>query len=141
MAMIIGVFILGAAWAPKLWIGIVCAYAIQTLATVLLTGGISIVSLVSPAESRASAFALFEIFSLVGVLALPIVGVVGDAYGIRTGMAVLTPVLLVGGILVATAGRFVNADIARIYPEHAPQRHREAGGTTGDTLGSDEGGL
>jgi len=117
----IAIFILGAAWAPRLWIGIVCAYAIQVLATVLLSGGISIVSLVAPPESRASAFALFEIFSLVGVLALPLVGVVGDAFGIRVGMAVLAPVLLVGSVLVATAGRFVNEDIARIYPDHAPK--------------------
>lgn len=115
----IAIFILGAAWAPRLWIGIACAYSIQVLATVLLSGGISIVSLVSPPESRASAFALFEMFSLVGVLALPLVGVVGDAFGIRTGMAILAPVLLIGSVLVATAGRFVNADIARIYPDHA----------------------
>ncbi len=127
----IGVFILGAAWAPRLWIGIACAYAVQVLATVLLSGGISIVSLVSPAESRASAFALFEIFALVGVVALPIVGLVGDAYGIRVGMAILAPVLFVGSVLVATAGRFVNDDIARVYPEHVP---KPAGTELTDTL-------
>jgi branched-chain amino acid transport system ATP-binding protein len=116
----IAVFILGAAWAPRLWIGVVCAYAIQVLATVLISGGVALVSLVSPPESRASAFALFEISALLGVVALPLVGTVGDAFGIRIGMAVLAPFLLIGSALVATAGRSANADIARIYPDHAP---------------------
>ena len=49
-----------------------------------------------------------------------IVGIVGDAYGIRVGMAILAPVLFVGSVLVAPAGRFVNEDIARIYPAHRP---------------------
>jgi hypothetical protein len=35
-------------------------------------------------------------------------------------MAVLAPFLLIGSALVATAGRSANADIARIYPDHAP---------------------
>jgi MFS family permease len=120
-ALPIGVFILGAAWAPRLWIGVVCAYAIQVLATVLISGGVALVSLVSPPESRASAFALFEIVSLLGVLALPVVGVVGDALGIRAGMAVLAPMLFIGSLIAASAGRFANTDIARIYPDHVPR--------------------
>ncbi len=118
-ALPIGVFILGVAWAPKLWIGVACVYAIQVFATVLISGGVAIVSLVSPPESRASAFALFEIVSLLGVIALPIVGGVGDAFGIRTGIAILAPMLFVGAFIAASAGRFANADVARIYPDHA----------------------
>jgi branched-chain amino acid transport system ATP-binding protein len=117
-ALSIGVFILGLAWAPKLWIAVAFAYAVQTMATVLIAGGVSVVSLVSPPESRASAFALFEIFALLGVIALPIVGAIGDAVGLRTGMAILAPVLLLGAALVTTAAKFANDDIARIYPDH-----------------------
>jgi branched-chain amino acid transport system ATP-binding protein len=115
----IGIFILGTAWAPRLWVGVVFAYSIQVFATVLIGGGVAVVSLVSPPEARASAFALFEIFALCGVVALPIVGAVGDAYGIRTGMAILAPVVVIGSAIAASAGRFVNADIARVYPDHA----------------------
>jgi MFS family permease len=114
----IGLLIVGLAWAPALWIGITFNYAINVLAPVLLTGGIVIVSLVSPPESRASAFALFEIFSLFGVIALPIVGRVGDAFGIRAGIAILTPALLIGSAIVVSAGRFVKDDIGRIYPDY-----------------------
>jgi branched-chain amino acid transport system ATP-binding protein len=117
-ALPIGFFILGAAWAPRLWIGIVCAYAIQVFATVLISGGVAIVSLISPPESRASAFALFEIVSLLGVVALPIVGRVGDALGLRTGMAILAPMLFIGAAIAASAGRYASEDVARIYPDH-----------------------
>ncbi|HYZ94117.1 MAG TPA: MFS transporter [Actinomycetota bacterium] len=119
-ALPIAVFILGAAWAPSLWIGIVCAYSIQVFATVLISGGVAIVSLVSPPESRASGFALFEIVALLGVIALPIVGRVGDSFGIRTGMAVTAPMLVVGALIAASAGRFANDDVRRIYPDHKP---------------------
>lgn len=132
-AALIGIFIIGVATAPALWVGVTFSYAINVLAPVLFTGGIVIVSLVAPPESRASAFALFEIFSLVGVIALPIVGIVGDAVGIRAGMAILTPVLFIGSLVVVSAGRFVRADIARIYPRYAEDRTRSEATPT-DTL-------
>jgi branched-chain amino acid transport system ATP-binding protein len=116
----IAVFIFGAAVAPRLWIGVACAYGIQIVATVLFAGGFAIVSLVSPPEARASAFAFFNVSSLLGILALPFVGIVGDALGLRTGMALLSPVLLIGGAIIASAGRFVNDDIDRVNPAHVP---------------------
>jgi predicted MFS family arabinose efflux permease len=133
-AALIGLFILGVAWAPALWIGVTFNYAINVLAPVLLTGGVVIVSLVSPPESRASAFALFEIFSLFGVIALPIVGRVGDALGIRAGMAILTPALLIGSVIVVSAGRFVKDDIARIYPDYGAGAAQGPVIQPGDTL-------
>lgn len=118
----ISLLILGAASAPRLWVGIVFAYALVALGAVLLAGGIAIVSLVAPPEARASAFAFFNISSLLGAVSLPIVGAVGDAVGIRWGMAVLTPMIVIGGFIVASAGRFVNQDIARVHPDRtAPE--------------------
>lgn len=132
-AAFIGLFILGVAWAPVLWVGVTFSYGINVLAPVLFTGGIVIVSLAAPPESRASAFALFEIFSLAGVIALPIVGVVGDALGIRAGIAILTPALFVGSLIVFSAGRFVRSDIARIYPQYATDQ-TSSGAAPPDTL-------
>jgi len=113
-AAIIGVFILGAAGAPKLGFGIACSYLINIVATSLFAGGFAIVSLVAPPEARASAFAFFNVSALLGILALPFVGAVGDALGLRVGIAMLTPMLLIGAAIIASAGRFVNADIAKV---------------------------
>lgn len=114
----IALFILGVAVAPTLWFGVMCAYAMNVLAPILLTAGIVLISLITPPETRASGFALFEIFSLLGVIALPIVGVVGKSYGIRTGIAILAPVLVLGAGVVVSAARFVRDDIKRIYPDY-----------------------
>ena len=115
-AAVIGVFILGAAGAPRLAFGVLCSYAINIIATPLFAGGFAIVSLVAPPEARASAFAFFNVSALLGVLALPFVGIVGDALGLRAGMAMLTPMLVIGAAIIASAGRFVNDDIARVNP-------------------------
>jgi MFS family permease len=115
-AAVIGVFILGAAGAPRLFVGVICSYSINIIATSLFAGGFAIVSLVAPPEARASAFAFFNVSALLGVLALPFVGIIGDALGLRAGIAMLTPMLMIGAVIIASAGRFVNADIARVNP-------------------------
>lgn len=118
----IAILIAGVALAPNVVIGVAFNYGTNVLGPILFTGGIVIVSLVAPPESRSSAFALFEIFALIGVIALPIVGAVADAVGgaqgIRAGLGVLPPVLLIGSAIVVSAARFVKADIARIYPDY-----------------------
>lgn len=118
LAAVIFLFILGVAWAPTLWVGVTFSYAINTLAPVLLTAGIVITSLTSPPEVRASAFALFEIFSLFGALSLLVSTSVGQLFGIRVGITVIAPVLLIGAAVVISAAKFVNDDIKRIYPDH-----------------------
>jgi predicted MFS family arabinose efflux permease len=120
-AAIIGVFVLGAAAAPRVAIGVLCSYAINIIATPLFAGGFAIVSLVAPPEARASAFAFFNVSALLGIVALPFVGIVGDALGLRAGMAMLTPMLLIGAAIIASAGRFVNEDIARVNPSGPPE--------------------
>ena len=113
---IIGIFILGAAGAPWLAMGVFCSYAINIMAIPLYAGGFAIVSLVAPPEARASAFAFFNISALLGIVALPYVGIIGDALGLRVGMAMVTPMLVIGALILASAGRNVNADIERVHP-------------------------
>ena len=122
----VGVFILGIAVAPALWVAVVFSYAINVLGTVLYAGGFAIVSLVGPPEVRASAFAFFSISSLLGIVALPMVGIVGDALGLRWGLAFLVPMVVIGSAILASSGRFVNEDIARVSPdrlETTPEPH------------------
>jgi branched-chain amino acid transport system ATP-binding protein len=113
----VAVFMLGIAVAPSLWVAVAFSYAINTLGTTLYAGGFAIVSLVAPPEARASAFAFFNVASLLGIVSLPIVGIVGDSVGLRYGLAVLTPMVLIGSAILARAGRFVNEDMRRVHPE------------------------
>jgi branched-chain amino acid transport system ATP-binding protein len=122
----VAVFIFGIATAPVLWVAVVFSYAINVLGTVLYAGGFALVSLVGPPEVRASAFAFFSISSLFGIVALLLVGVVGDALGLRWALAFLIPMVVIGSAILASAGRFVNEDIKRVNPsglEKTPEPH------------------
>lgn len=110
----IALLIFGVAVAPAIGVAIAFGYAISTLATVLFAGGTAMVSLVAPPEGRAFAFAFFNISALLGVIALPISGILGDLFSLRVGIAALTPVLLVGALLIASAGRTAHADIEAV---------------------------
>ena len=46
---------------------------------------------------------------------LPIIGYIGDHLGLRTGMLVMTPLFLVGGLILATTKNTINGDIADVW--------------------------
>ena len=110
----IAVFILGIAVAPVLWVAVLFSWSISILGTVLYSGGFALVSLVAPPEVRASAFAFFNVSSLLGILALPFAAIISDAAGLRVGLACLTPMVLIGCAIVTSATRYVNEDMERV---------------------------
>ncbi|MDQ1372754.1 MAG: hypothetical protein QOJ09_92 [Actinomycetota bacterium] len=69
-------------------------------------------ALVSPARERSLAFSLGAIFLVLGVVIFYVVGLgsVSDHHGIRWAIAVLTPLWVIGGLVIRTAGPFVAAD-------------------------------
>jgi branched-chain amino acid transport system ATP-binding protein len=119
MAAALSLPIAGFASAPELWMAIVFGYATVSVAILLLAGGRAIVSLVAPPEARASAFAVFGVFALLGVTALPLSGWIGDNYDLRAGIMMLTPALVLGGLVLASAASHVTDDIARVNAGYA----------------------
>jgi predicted MFS family arabinose efflux permease len=107
------------ALAPRLWMGIVCVYAIVMIAVVLLAGGTAVISLVSPPDVRATAFSFYGVFALLGVPSLVIVGAVSDARGLRWGIGMLAPLLLIGATVIRRAGRFIAGDLHSAAPDRA----------------------
>ena len=94
------------------FIGSVVARVVFAILAVSLIPGIYAVgSLVLPARCRALGFSAAGIFGLPGILFLPVAGGIGDTYGLRTGMVVLIPVYIIGALVLASAGRFVNDEI------------------------------
>lgn len=94
------------------FIGSVAARVVFAILAVALIPGIYAVgSLVLPARCRALGFSAAGIFALPGILFLPIAGAISDAHGLRAGMLVLIPVYLLGSVVLASSGLFVNGDI------------------------------
>ena len=109
-------FVAGAAIAAMalspVFIGsVVARIAFAVLAVALIPGIYAVGSLVLPARCRALGFSAAGIFALPGIVFLPVAGGIGDAYGLRAGMLVLIPVYLLGSVVLATSGIFVNDDI------------------------------
>src|SRR5258708_21519667 len=55
------------------------------------------------------------LWGMPGLIVLPIVGAVSDRIGIRAGMLIMTPVFVVGGLILAGSGRGLNQDILQVW--------------------------
>jgi ABC-type branched-subunit amino acid transport system ATPase component/predicted MFS family arabinose efflux permease len=95
---------------------------------------------VSPARVRSLSFAWAALFLLAGVwvlfLILP-VSAIADNHGIRWGLAATTPYWVIGGIVLATAKRFVAEDAAAARSSLAfltGVRHRRLAGESEHVL-------
>lgn len=112
----VGVFV-AAAFAllsvtPFLAVVVLLHMLISAAAALLQPGAFSILSLVIPSQVRSLGFALGALWILPGLALFPIVGLIADNSGIRSALLALCPMLLLAGILLASAGKFVAADIA-----------------------------
>jgi branched-chain amino acid transport system ATP-binding protein len=113
-------FGIAAAWvvfalAPTLPLAIV-ANAVVSAAFFLLIPGIFVtLSLAVPAKVRSFGYAIGTLFILPGLVVLPVIGWLADEYGIRTGLLVAAPVFVIGGLILASAGNFVEHDIGQVW--------------------------
>ena len=97
--------------------------AVAIAANVVVSAGLAFVvpglfatlSLVLPPRARSTGFALASVFVLAGLLTFPVVGLIADSFGMRWGIAVLAPVLFVGGLVVGSAGDLVARDIMQVW--------------------------
>ena len=100
-----------AAVASLMISGAVLAASMGTLAPAFL----ALVSLLAPPRVRSTAFTTMSVLAIPGVaLVLPVLGAVSDAHGIQASVLVLVPVSIAAGLILASAARFVAADIALV---------------------------
>lgn len=91
-------------------------YTVLTMAAALILPAYgTLFSIVFPAPARTVGFAITRVWALPGLIMAPIVGGVGDAYGLRWGIALSIPTLLVGSLIVGTGGSEFQADMASAH--------------------------
>jgi branched-chain amino acid transport system ATP-binding protein len=103
------------ALAPWLWLTIVANMAIAASLAVVGPGVFAALSLGIPPRTRSMGFSLGALWVIPGLLVLPIVGAVSDRIGIRAGMLIMTPVFVLGGLILAGSGRVLNQDILQVW--------------------------
>ena len=106
-----------AVFALSPWLPLaVAANAVLTgLVAVLGPGIYAALSLAIPPRARAVGFSIGSLWVLPGLLILPVIGSIADAWGIRTGLLMMTPVFVVGGYLIARAAATINRDIEDVW--------------------------
>ncbi len=108
------VFFVGLAFAPNLPTAIVMNCLVSSVLGILAPGIYATLAQVIPPRARGLGFAIGSLYIIPGVLILVIIGGLADAVGIRTGLLVLVPLFVMGGLTLASAGSFVEADIAKV---------------------------
>jgi branched-chain amino acid transport system ATP-binding protein len=98
---------------PYLAVVIAMNMVIAGAAAVLTPGVYSVLSLAMPPRARSLGFAVSALWILPGLALYPLIGHVADTQGIRPALFGLSIPLVVAGLMLASAGRFVNDDILR----------------------------
>jgi branched-chain amino acid transport system ATP-binding protein len=103
------------ATAPNIAVAIAANAVISGSFFMLIPGIYAVLSLAVPAKVRAFGFAIGTLWTLPGLLLLPVVGELADNYGIRWGLIAAVPVFLVGSFVLASGGAFVEHDIQQVW--------------------------
>jgi branched-chain amino acid transport system ATP-binding protein len=108
------VFVVGFALSPAVWMAVGFSALITFSFAILGPGLIAALSLAIPPRARSMGFSMGALWALPGLFALPLVGWVGDKWGIRVGMLVMTPILLVGMFIISSAAVGITRDIEQV---------------------------
>ncbi|HEY5886423.1 MAG TPA: ATP-binding cassette domain-containing protein, partial [Acidimicrobiales bacterium] len=103
------------ALAPNLVVAVLANAAITAGLAIVGPGILASLSLAIPPRTRSLGFSIASLWVLPGLAILPLIGAIGDAWGIRLGMLVMTPVFLVGGLIIASAGDLIGDDIRQVW--------------------------
>jgi len=102
------------AGAPNLGIAIAANMLVVGVLGVLLPGIYATLSLAIPPKARSLGFSIGSLYVVVGLPIVFVIGGIADSVGIRGGIVMLTPVFLVGALILASAGSFLTSDIDKV---------------------------
>ncbi len=114
-AWLASVVAVGFAAAPNVVVAVAANCIISASLVVVGPGVFASLSLAIPPRARSVGFSVGALWVLPGLLVLPLIGWIGDNFGFRWGMAVMAPVFLIGGLVIASVGKVIDDDIAQVW--------------------------
>ncbi|MGK2948531.1 MAG: MFS transporter [Acidimicrobiales bacterium] len=113
-----GVLLVILAFAPSVWLAIAMHALLAASIGTLAPAFFALISIVAPARVRAASFSTISVFAIPGIaLFLPFIGAVSDSVGIQASMALLVPIAVAAGFILASAAKFVDDDIVAVHAE------------------------
>jgi len=119
VAVFASVMAAGFALAPTVWLTVLFRLGIAMAMGAVLPSVFAALSLAIPARARASGFSMAVVFVIPGMVVLPVAGWISEAWGIRWGMLVMTPVFVLAGLIVSSAHKFIDDDIKNVWTSTA----------------------
>ncbi|MCU1369403.1 MAG: ABC-type branched-chain amino acid transport system, ATPase component [Ilumatobacteraceae bacterium] len=101
--------------APNVIVAVAANCVISASLVIVGPGVLSSLSLAIPPRARSMGFSIGALWVLPGLLALPLIGWIGENHGFRWGMAVMVPIFLIGGLVIASVGKVIDDDIAQVW--------------------------
>jgi branched-chain amino acid transport system ATP-binding protein len=116
-----GLVLAALAYAPNVWTAILCNALLSGTIGTLAPAFYAMISIVTPSHIRAVTFSSITVVGIPGIaIFLPLVGALADSIGIQPAMLLLIPMLLACGFILASARKFVAADMAAAFAAPAP---------------------
>jgi branched-chain amino acid transport system ATP-binding protein len=101
--------------APNVVVAVIAHSLIAASLVIVGPGIMASLSLAIPPRARSMGFSVGALWILPGLLVIPFVGWMGDEFGFRWGMLAMTPVFLIGGLIIASVGKVIDDDIAQVW--------------------------
>ncbi len=114
-AFVVSVALVVFALAPNVAVAVVANAVISATLAVLAPGILASLSLAIPARARSVGFSVASLWVIPGLLVLPVIGAIGDRFGLRQGMLLMVPIFFVGGLVIAQSRHVIAADIADVW--------------------------
>ncbi len=111
------------ALSPNIYLTVLANIALTSVLAVLLPGLFATLSLAIPARARSVGFSVASWWAIPGLALLPAIGWVSERFGIRQGMLVMVPVLVVGGWMISTGGTVIRRDINDVWGASLARSH------------------
>jgi MFS family permease len=110
-----GVLVAALAYAPHVSLAVGVHAVLAASVGTLVPAFLALVSLVAPPHVRAATFSTISVAALPGIAVfLPIIGAISDAIGLQASMLMLVPTCLIGALILASAAKIVDGDIANV---------------------------
>ena len=103
------------ATAPNIAVAVVANMFISGALAILGPGILASLSLAMPPRASSIGFSVGSLWIIPGLLILPVIGAVGDRWGIRTGMLLMVPLFLIGGLVISRTKVTIDDDIAQVW--------------------------
>jgi branched-chain amino acid transport system ATP-binding protein len=115
VAFVVAGALIAFALAPNIYFAVAVNIVVTAVVAILAPGIFAALSLAIPPRARSMGFSVASLWVIPGLLVLPVIGAVGDHFGLRAGMLIMVPIFLIGGLIISTTKDTINADIADVW--------------------------